>query len=409
MSDTLIRGTEDLSPESLHSAGHHRSWPRMRRAQGLLTVACLAVSGCAATQQQVPVAHPSSATAPAGTRQFNALLTEEAVEQDLTQSQTNASQSLPAAQTLLRNLRTELVADDAAIRKVTLPASAHTDYQAFLTDNSSLISGIDRAVATATDITGLLDQFYGLNGGKFIDLTPSAERLKHDLGLPKSTSWFDPPKQTNTVYSDNFTDPSSFNTGNGAGGAVSEGGGHLDMSTNGALSTGVKRTRHFDGSHIRVQVEAAAQAGSKVAYGIYCSNIKGNSTVGVAIATDGTWEVRSLKLGGGFVAGDVYESVTKPDTTIKTGQATNRIQVDCDQYGPGVITVRLVVNDKKIAAIDVPGTLPGDESLPGNIDPGPFMANVGAVSSHASTVQFTNWSVSTLPTPPPPPVPITTS
>jgi hypothetical protein len=377
-----------------------RSHLRGRGVTPLVTVVAagsLALGACGGSGARTTssIRNGSAPTAAAG--RLSDLLTEQGVEQDTAFSRVSATTDVATARSAVMNLHDALAADDASLGRLRLSGPAAGDLKALIGVDDRYVTGLT-TVTAAADVQALTSQLYALQS-TLIDDSPSAAKLAKDLGVKEP--WMETRPVVRTVYTDNFTTTTTFSTSQGPGGAVTEGGGHLTFSVvpQHVIRTYPTATHAFDGAHVTTQVDATPSTGDALlSYGLVCPHVKQQSAV-IVIIGGGKYAIGVVDHANALRLYVPFDAAS----AIRTGTATNHLSLDCDQYAPGITTVRLAVNGMHVDTVSVPGDLPVDETEPGNIDPGVVVANS---TPTGVGVVFANWSVSAIGPPPPVPVPI---
>jgi hypothetical protein len=212
---------------------------------------------------------------------------------------------------------------------------------------------------------------------------PTVHALRASLGLPPHDPWYAAKPLGKTVYTDSMNGPHKRiswllgpNVKWAAGGLeISAAAGHNGIS-------GPNTPYSFDSRHVSIEVDAKAVTGNPY-FGIACPPQAGDLTTHMVgqIGPGAKWSIGVLHMNG---TSYLLHALT-PDPVVKTGQ-TNHLRVDCDQYAPGLTTLRLYLD----------GKLMGADSAAMSLDPG-REAGVAVVSSGpAATVKYSNWRVSQL-------------
>lgn len=360
------------------------------------TALALTAAGCGSSATKAspsPTAPtPAASTGDGSSAQFEALLTEEGVEEDAAFAVVTASTSVTDDQAALSVLHTQWVADDAAFRTLHLTGQAATDLPAMLSTNASYEAGVARATAQG-DTKSLQDSLNATVTGE-IDRTKEAAAVTHDLGLPVKEVWFEEQPAGTPVYQDDFSRPGTFATGQGA----TEADGALTIVYgHGSVSTGEAGTHAFDGRNTATQVSMTLpSASSDVRGGLLCPNTGKKLAVGAGLQGDGKWALFNYDFSDG--ATTIFNN---GDLPAGSG-LTHTVRLDCEQYAASTITARLYVDGSVVGSSSLGGQLPADETQPDAFDPAILVVNSGTAPA---TFTFHDFSVATLPAPSAPPVP----
>lgn len=350
----------------------------------IAAVACacaVGVAGCggsSSSSSSAPPTRPSSAAA----SQFAPVLLQLDVQGPAYSSAVYGGQpNATAERGAIAKLRATVYETDLAVRKLKAPAPAQQALGTYLTDSGKLVAALDHLYqepsmqAIHSGIPSLTP-----NITKFLDAETA---LRTRLGLPKNDPWLQAQPLGPTVYSDSLSGPHGkikwlmgFNVHYGSGGLeVSAAAGRNGL-------TGPSTPYTFDSRHIAVQVDETTLKGDPYV-GIMCAPMTSapdSHAVG-QIGPGANWSLGVLRLNH---PGYLMVGLT-PTKAVKPGQ-TNHLRVDCDEWRPGLTTVRLYVN----------GQFQGASSGAFSVNP-QDEAGVAIVSPKtASLVKFTNWQVSKL-------------
>ena len=203
------------------------------------------------------------------------------------------------------------------------------------------------------------------------------------VGLPRDDPWLSAQPVGEPLYSDSLSTPhGNIKWLMGSNVRSAAGGLELGAAADANAGTGPSTPYTFDGRHITVQVDETAVTGNPY-IGIACppvANVQDSHAIG-QIGPGAQWSIGLLHLNR---SGYLMHAAT-PATTVKVGH-TNHLRVDCDEWRPGLTTVRLYVNGQFLGAASGAFTLDPTKE-----------AGLAIVSPKApALVTFTNWRVSKL-------------
>jgi hypothetical protein len=362
----------------------------------LVIVAAGCGSGATTTSSGTTAPPPSTGGAGSGTAaHFEAILTEEGVEQDAAGAVLTASTTASDDQAALQALHAQWEADDAALRALPLTGQAGRDLPAMLSANAAYEAGVAKAESQGDpkSIEGTLSA----TNPDLIDRTPAAAAVTKDLGLPAKEPWFGPQPAGPLVYRDDFTKPGTFATGQGS----TEADGTLSVVYgNGSVSTSEASTHAFDGRNTTTQVSVTLpSSGNDVRAGLLCPDVGKKVAVGGGVEGDGKWALFNYDISTGST------TIFAADNLPAGAGLTHTVRLDCQQYAPGIVTARLYVDGSRVGEQSLGGQLPADETQPDASDPAVLAVNAGTAPA---TFLFHDFSVATLAAPPAPPVPFST-
>ena len=341
----------------------------------------IGVAGCGSSSSS----STSSATTPtpsAAAAKFEPLLLQLDVASDAYVTAVYGGQpSLAAERAAIAKERDAVYATDLAVRKVTVPQASQAAFVAYLTQSGRIVAALDQLYRQPTmeAIHSKLSAVSPVYSRFFTAET----KLRASVGLPKDDPWLSAQQADPTVYSDSLSAPHGhIKWAMASNVRYADGGLEIAAAANHNATTGPQTPYNFDGRHVTVQVDAKALKGDPY-IGIACppaTNVADSHLIGQT-GPGATWSIGVLRFQQN---GYLMRSLTATKT-VKAGD-TNRIRVDCDEWHPGLTTVRLYVNGHFLGAASGAYELAADRE-----------AGLAIISPKTpAVVKFTNWQVSKL-------------
>lgn len=194
------------------------------------------------------------------------------------------------------------------------------------------------------------------------------------------------------IYRDALSSPQrAINWDISANAYYSGGGLTLSVPGGAVLTTGpvTNFTFSYDARHVTVQVDAVQTRGSGY-FGIICPALVGRPSTSVAgqLAPNGAPAFSQINLrGSAFLLRVIPPPGVSANKPVANPKVFNHLRLDCDQYSPGLMTMRLYVN----------GIYAGASSAAVQLERRSAPGLVVASSRATAAAVFKNWSVSTLP------------
>jgi hypothetical protein len=289
---------------------------------------------------------------------------------------------LTSERAAITKMRASVYGADLAVRKLKAPATAQRALVTYLTQSGKLVAALDHLYQEPSTqaIAAHLPSMLSPNITSFVNAETS---LRARLGLPRTDPWLGPQPLGPTIYTDSLSGPhGKVKWLMGSNVRYAAGGLELSAAARRNGLTGPSTPYTFDSRHIAVQIDERTLKGDPYV-GIMCAplaNVSNTNAVG-QIGPWAQWSIGVLRLNSpGYLLNTPTAS-----KAIKVGQ-TNHLRVDCDEWRPGLTTVRVYVN----------GEFMGSSSGAFSLQP-TREAGVAIVSPKtASLVKFTNWQVSKL-------------
>ncbi len=352
------------------------------RVAAAACASALLIGGCGDSSSSSSTSTPAPTPTAAATGFEPVLLRLDVYGDAYTSAVYGGQADLTAERTAIAKERDTVYATDRAVRKLKTPPAAQRALVGYLTQSGYVVAALDR-LYKQPNMHAIQTQLGSTLSPSITKFLEAETPLRASLGLPKYDPWLSERPVGETIYSDTLSAPSS-KLRRLMGSNVRFAGGGLEVAAAANLNglTGPSTPYNFDGRHIAVQVDATALKGNPY-IGIVCPpgrNVPDSHLVG-QIAPGAQWSIGVLHLErNGYLM-----HAPERSKAIKVGK-TNHLRVDCDQWRPGLTTVRVYVN----------GQFLGASSGAFSLDPSKE-AGVAIVSpTTAALVKFTNWRVSKL-------------
>ena len=348
----------------------------------LVAGACaLGVAGCGGSSSSSTTSR-STPTHSAAAAKFRPLLLGLDVASDAYVSAVYGGQpSLTEERSAIAKERDAVYTTDLAVRKLTVPQAAQAAFVAYLTQSGHVVAALDQLSKQPT--MRAIHSHLSAVSPVYSTFFTAETKLRASVGLPKDDPWLRAQQPGPTVYRNSLSAPHGqikWETASNV--RYADGGLELAAAANHNATTGPQTPYTFDGRHVTAQVDAKALTGNPY-IGIACpraTNVADSHLIG-QIGPGATWSIGVFRLQQN---GYLMRSLT-PTKAVKVGQ-TNRIRVDCDEWHPGLTTVRLYVNGQFLGAASGAYELAATQE-----------AGLAIISPKTpAVVKFTNWQVSKL-------------
>lgn len=283
-----------------------------------------------------------------------------------------------------RSLDREIRKATSALAKLRLSGSQRTAvvrYTRFLRTYGGILQAIE--AANPRTVSAAFQRYLAVTENAI----GAENQLRARLGLPTfggDTEFKLKPPGT-PIYSDSLAAPDSTTTWQTGPNVMFAGGGLTLTAPAGDVTIGSVGTLFtYDTQHVAVDVDATPGSGPPQSYGVICPGSQTSSELQILLGTNGDWYL---------VVTPVSSSTTLSYALNEGAQSAisdtgvNHLQVECDQFAPGLAIARVSDNGVYFGSVAAPLTI-------GVTEPGTVMESS---ASAAGSVLFRNWSVSPLP------------